>query len=69
MGFDWIQIGKCFMVLFAVIDIFGSIPVIIKIKQSSGEINSLKASLVALVIMIAFLFGGEWILNALQRKY
>jgi multiple antibiotic resistance protein len=65
MGFDWIQIGKCFMVLFAVIDIFGSIPVIIKIKQSSGEINSLKASLVAFVIMIAFLFGGEWILNAL----
>lgn len=65
MGFDLIEIGKAFMVLFAVIDVFGSIPVIIKIKQSSGEINSLKASLVAFVIMIAFLFGGEWILSAL----
>lgn len=65
MGFDIVDIGKCFMVLFAVIDIFGSIPVIIKIKQSSGEINSMKASLVAFVIMIAFLFGGEWILAAL----
>jgi len=65
MGFDFIEIGKAFMVLFAVIDIFGSIPVIIKIKQSSGEVNALRASLVSFVIMIAFLFGGEMILNAL----
>lgn len=65
MKFDIIEIGKAFMVLFAVIDIFGSIPVIIKIKQTSGEINSLKASIVALCIMIAFLFGGEMILGAL----
>ncbi|MBL7899749.1 MAG: MarC family protein [Crocinitomicaceae bacterium] len=65
MGFDFIEIGKAFMVLFAVIDIFGSIPVIIKIKQSTGEVNALRASLVSFVIMIAFLFGGEMILNAL----
>ncbi len=65
MEFDFIEIGKAFMVLFAVIDIFGSIPVIIKIKQSSGEVNALRASLVSFVIMIAFLFGGEMILNAL----
>ena len=65
MGFDIVEIGKAFMVLFAVIDILGSIPVIIKIKQSTGEINSLKASVVSLFIMIAFLFGGEWILSAL----
>lgn len=65
MGFDIVEIGKAFMVLFAVIDILGSIPVIIKIKQSTGEINSLKASVVSLFIMVAFLFGGEWILSAL----
>jgi multiple antibiotic resistance protein len=65
MGFDFIEIGKAFMVLFAVIDVFGSIPVIIKIKQSSGEINAMKASVVSLVIMIAFLFVGEMILGAL----
>jgi multiple antibiotic resistance protein len=65
MKFDIIEIGKAFMVLFAVIDVLGSIPVIIKIKQSTGEINALKASFVSLVIMIAFLFGGEWILAAL----
>lgn len=65
MGFDLIEIGKAFMVLFAVIDVFGSIPVIIKIKQTSGEINSMKASVVSFAIMIAFLFVGEWILSAL----
>ena len=65
MGFDIIEIGKAFMVLFAVIDVFGSIPVIIKIKQTSGEIQSMKASLVAFFIMIAFLFVGEMILGAL----
>lgn len=65
MGFSIVEIGKAFMVLFAVIDIFGSIPVIIKIKQSSGEISSFKASLVSFVIMIAFLFAGEMILAAL----
>ena len=65
MEFDIIEIGKAFMVLFAVIDIVGSVPVIIKIKQSSGDIQPLKTAIVALGIMIAFLFGGELILSAL----
>jgi len=65
MGFDLIEIGKAFMVLFAVIDIVGSVPVIIKIKQTSGDIQPLKTAIVALGIMIAFLFGGELILSAL----
>lgn len=57
--------GKAFMILFAVIDIVGSIPVIIRIKQKAGEIQALKASLVALGIMLAFLFTGESILEFL----
>lgn len=65
MGFDLLEIGKAFMILFAVIDIVGSIPVIIKIKQKAGEIQALKASLVALGIMLAFLFVGEGILGFL----
>jgi len=65
MEFDIIEIGKAFMVLFAVIDIVGSVPVIIKIKQTSGDIQPLKTAIVALGIMIAFLFGGELILSAL----
>ncbi len=65
MGFDIFEIGKAFMILFAVIDIFGSIPAIIKIKEKSGDVNSLRASFVALVLMLAFLFAGEMLLNVL----
>ena len=60
-----VDIGKPFMVLFAVIDIFGSVPVIIKIKKRAGDIHVMKASLVALGIMLAFLFIGEGILGFL----
>jgi multiple antibiotic resistance protein len=51
------------MVLFAVIDIIGSIPVIISLKNRVGYIQSEKAALVSLVIMITFLFIGEELLN------
>lgn len=51
------------MVLFAVIDIIGSIPIIIKIKEKSGDIHPLRVSLVSLLIMIAFLIGGQQLLG------
>jgi len=51
------------LTLFAVIDIFGSIPVIINLRQKSGSIQSFKATLVSGLIMISFLFLGEQILN------
>jgi multiple antibiotic resistance protein len=53
------------MVLFAVIDVIGSIPVIIGLKQKVGELNTNKASLASLGIMVVFLFVGEYILNLL----
>ena len=51
------------MILFAVIDIIGSIPIIISLKKKVGHIQSEKASIVSVIIMIAFLFIGEEILN------
>jgi multiple antibiotic resistance protein len=51
------------MVLFAVIDIIGSIPVIISLKNRVGYIQSEKAALVSMVIMITFLFIGKELLN------
>ena len=59
MGFNFIEVIAAFMVLFAVIDIFGSIPVIIDIKSKTGQVESGKASLVAFFIMLLFLFIGE----------
>ncbi len=61
--FDLIQIGSASMVLFAVIDIVGSIPIVIELRQRVGHIQSEKASIAAGVLMIIFLFVGESILN------
>lgn len=65
MEINFAEIGKAFMILFAVIDIVGSIPVIIKIKQKTGDIHALRASIVALGIMLGFLFAGERLLGFL----
>ena len=51
------------LILFAVIDILGSIPIIITLRQREGVIHSEKATIVAGLIMIVFLFVGESILS------
>lgn len=61
--FDIVEILKVTLVLFAVIDIIGSIPVIITLKQRAGSINAFKASWVSLAIMVVFLFIGQSILE------
>lgn len=53
------------MVLFAVIDIIGSIPIIIQLKQKAGHIHAGRATLVSLVILLAFLLLGESILKVI----
>ncbi len=63
MYFDFREILTASMILFAVIDIIGSVPIIISLRNRVGHIQSEKASLVATVIMVAFLFVGEEILN------
>lgn len=63
MKLDIREIGTASMILFAVIDIIGSIPIIIDLKKKAGHIQSEKASIVAGIIMILFLFVGAEILN------
>ncbi|MFM7218097.1 MAG: MarC family protein [Bacteroidota bacterium] len=50
-------------ILFAVIDIIGSIPVLLQVKQRVGHIKTGQATLVSLLIMVGFLFLGESILQ------
>ncbi|MBT8255892.1 MAG: MarC family protein [Bacteroidia bacterium] len=57
------EIGTATMVLFAVIDIVGNIPIVIKLRNRAGHINSAKASVIAAVVMVLFLFVGESILK------
>jgi multiple antibiotic resistance protein len=64
MNIDIIEIAKASMILFAVIDIIGSLPIVVKLKASAGgKLESGKASLVAGFIMLLFLFVGEKILE------
>lgn len=59
MEIDLKEIITVGMVLFAVIDIVGSLPIIVDLRKKNGHIESEKASIVAGIIMIVFLFVGE----------
>jgi multiple antibiotic resistance protein len=63
LRFDIIEILKVTMVLFAVIDVIGSIPIIISLKERTGKIEAAKASMVSFGIMVVFLFVGNYILD------
>jgi len=63
MNFNINDVFTVFMVLFAVIDIVGNIPIIIDLRKKVGHIQSEKASIIAGLIMIVFLFAGEKLLN------
>jgi multiple antibiotic resistance protein len=61
--FNFKEIISVSLILFSVIDILGSIPIIIDLRKRVGYVQSEKATLVAGVIMVAFLFLGESLLS------
>lgn len=63
LHFNLREIFSAFMVMFAVIDIVGSIPVIIDLKEKYGKIDALKASAASLGILLIFFFLGEPLLS------
>ncbi len=63
MDFNLKEIFTAFMVLFAVIDIVGNIPIIIDLRKKFGHIESEKASIIAGIILILFLFVGQSLLS------
>ncbi len=62
---DLSEIGRAFLILFAVIDIVGGIPLILQVRAKAGKIYPARAVLVSLGIMVTFLFLGEGILKIL----
>ena len=60
---DFKEIFTASIVLLAVINIVGSIPIIISLREKVGHIESEKASIIAAIIMISFLFLGDEILK------
>lgn len=62
-AFDFKEMFTAGMILFAVIDIIGSIPIIVDLRRKVGHVQSEKASIVAGVLMIVFMFLGESMLG------
>ena len=63
MSFSFKEIISAFIVLFAIIDITGSIPIIIDLRSKGAKISPLRVSLISFVILVAFLFAGEGLLS------
>ena len=63
MPFDLIQIGSAFMVLFAIIDPLGSVPIVQTIAAKGVKISAWKITLISYALMLAFFFAGDFILN------
>ena len=55
-----------FIVLFAVIDIIGSIPIILDLKQKGRSVNSMKATLIAFALLLGFFYAGDMMLRLFQ---
>ena len=62
MNFNLKEVLEAFVVLFAILDIVGSIPVIIDIKNKTGAINPMKISTISLSLLALFYFMGDGIL-------
>jgi len=63
MSVDFKNITTISLVLFAIIDILGSVPVILDIRNKVGHIDEKFATIISGSIMITFLFAGEYILK------
>lgn len=57
------ELASAFMVLFAVIDITGAVPIIIDMQKKRHKISAMKAALASFAILIAFLYVGDKLLN------
>ena len=62
-AFNWQQMTSAFIVLFAVIDIIGSIPIIINLKEKGKNVNALKATLISFALLIGFFYAGDMMLK------
>ena len=69
MNFDLQQIISAFIAVFVIIDILGSIPIIMGIKEKNDDIKPLRVCLISFAIFILFLYGGEGILRLFKVDF
>lgn len=66
--FDIWQVLSSFIFLFAIIDPFGNIPITLNMVKKGIKISPLKVCIATIVILITFLFAGEWVLKLFGVK-
>ena len=65
-AFDLQELLSAFIVLFAVIDIFGAIPIILDQKQKGRKVDALRATVIAFALLLGFFFAGDMMLRLFQ---
>lgn len=63
MNMDLTQIASIFVVLFALIDVLGSVPIFLNFQTEGKDVNPIQASIYSFCIFVVFLFVGDWILK------
>lgn len=63
IDFNFQQMISAFIVLFAVIDIIGAIPIIVNLKDKGKDVNALKATVISFLLMIIFFYAGDFLLK------
>ncbi|MBR1881484.1 MAG: MarC family protein [Muribaculaceae bacterium] len=61
--FDFQQMLSAFLVLIGIIDIIGSIPIILQLKNKGRDVSAIKATVISGALMVGFFYGGNWILE------
>ena len=67
-AFDIWQVLSSFIFLFAIVDPLGNIPVTLNMERKGVKISPWQVSLATIVILITFLFAGEWVLKLFGVK-
>ncbi len=63
LTFSFKEMASAFIVLFAIIDISGSLPIFVDLQNKNRTFSAEKASIYSFLIMLAFFFVGDWVLS------
>ncbi|MGL5958156.1 MAG: MarC family protein [Phocaeicola sp.] len=64
--FNLQEFTSAFIVLFAVIDIIGSIPIILDLKEKGRDVHAIKATGISLALLLGFFYAGDMMLRLFQ---
>lgn len=62
-AFNLQQMASAFIVLFAVIDIIGSVPIILSLKERERKVSPLKAAVLSFLLLLGFFYAGDMLLR------